>query len=450
MELCFWKHVSFLLLCVLLNFSTLTFSQEFPKYNCAENYTYNGPYQTNLNTLLSDLPSKIDEHGFYNFSFGEIPNEVHAIAMCRGDIEHEACRSCIQNATTKLTKICPNSKEAIGWYENCTLRYSNWSISGSLATEPTACLPNPNDTVSSLETFNQDLRELLDNLCTKATHGGDHWKFSSGNISAPDFSNIYGLVQCIPDLSTDECDRCLNDAIGNIKTCCYGKIGGRVLKPSCNLRYETDYRFFEYTSTDEPPPPSAPPETNDHNHEISRMLVIIGASFMGLLILSTLCIYKFLRKRKHKKPRKRVTTKDRTSDRDDISNASSLQYNFDTISIATNDFHDANKLGSGGFGTVYKGKLPNGLEIAVKRLSQNSRQGEQEFKNEVMLLAKLQHRNLVRLIGFCLEGTERLLIYEFVPNSSLDQFLFGVIKSFADCQRTYVSPRRFKASNYSS
>ncbi|XP_031392615.1 G-type lectin S-receptor-like serine/threonine-protein kinase SD1-1 isoform X4 [Punica granatum] len=95
------------------------------------------------------------------------------------------------------------------------------------------------------------------------------------------------------------------------------------------------------------------------------------------------------------------------------------------ISQATNNFSHYNKIGEGGFGPVYKGQLPNGQEIAAKRLSETSRQGLNEFKNEVMLIAKLQHRNLVKLLGCCIEGEERMLVYEYMPNGSLDTFIFG-------------------------
>ncbi|TYJ38926.1 hypothetical protein E1A91_A04G028700v1 [Gossypium mustelinum] len=100
-------------------------------------------------------------------------------------------------------------------------------------------------------------------------------------------------------------------------------------------------------------------------------------------------------------------------------------FSFDSVSLATDNFSSENKLGEGGFGPVYKGKLLNGQEIAVKRLSKRSGQGLEELKNETMLIAKLQHRNLVRLLGCCLEQGEKILIYEFMPNKSLDSFLFG-------------------------
>ncbi|RYQ96965.1 hypothetical protein Ahy_B08g092923 isoform C [Arachis hypogaea] len=99
-----------------------------------------------------------------------------------------------------------------------------------------------------------------------------------------------------------------------------------------------------------------------------------------------------------------------------------------TITSATSNFSSDNILGTGGFGSVYKGILEDGQEIAVKRLSQNSSQGLQEFKNEVMHIAKLQHRNLVKLLGCCIQAGERMLIYEFMHNKSLDFFIFGLIQ----------------------
>ncbi|CAO1948025.1 unnamed protein product [Urochloa humidicola] len=102
----------------------------------------------------------------------------------------------------------------------------------------------------------------------------------------------------------------------------------------------------------------------------------------------------------------------------------SLLYDLSTLRAATDNFSEENKLGEGGFGPVYKGTLQNGQDIAVKRLSATSQQGQLEMKNEVFLLAKLQHRNLVRLLGSCIEDHERILVYEFLTNSSLDKILF--------------------------
>uniref|UniRef100_K3ZTV2 non-specific serine/threonine protein kinase n=1 Tax=Setaria italica TaxID=4555 RepID=K3ZTV2_SETIT len=99
-------------------------------------------------------------------------------------------------------------------------------------------------------------------------------------------------------------------------------------------------------------------------------------------------------------------------------------YDFDQIADATDNFSDEHKLGQGGFGPVYKGELPGGLEIAIKRLSSCSVQGLMEFKNEIQLIAKLQHTNLVRLLGCCVQAEEKMLIYEYMHNRSLDFFIF--------------------------
>ncbi|KAJ6925647.1 G-type lectin S-receptor-like serine/threonine-protein kinase RKS1 [Populus alba x Populus x berolinensis] len=100
-------------------------------------------------------------------------------------------------------------------------------------------------------------------------------------------------------------------------------------------------------------------------------------------------------------------------------------FDLSVMAAVTNNFSDANKLGEGGFGSVYKGLLHDGKEIAVKRLAKYSGQGINEFRNEVELIAKLQHRNLVRILGCCIQGREKMLIYEYLPNKSLDSFIFN-------------------------
>ncbi|XP_043808357.1 G-type lectin S-receptor-like serine/threonine-protein kinase At1g61370 [Manihot esculenta] len=101
---------------------------------------------------------------------------------------------------------------------------------------------------------------------------------------------------------------------------------------------------------------------------------------------------------------------------------------FDGILVATNHFNLTNKLGQGGYGPVYKGRLQDGKDVAIKRLSSSSGQGVEEFKNEMTLISKLQHRNLVKLVGCCIEREEKILVYEFLSNKSLDTHLFDPIK----------------------
>ncbi|XP_021727271.1 putative receptor-like protein kinase At4g00960 isoform X2 [Chenopodium quinoa] len=100
------------------------------------------------------------------------------------------------------------------------------------------------------------------------------------------------------------------------------------------------------------------------------------------------------------------------------------QFSYETLIKATDKFHSSHKLGEGGFGPVFKGKLLDGREVAVKMLSQHSRQGQKEFINEAKLLARVQHRNVVNLLGYCTHGEDKLLVYEYVSNESVDKLLF--------------------------
>ncbi|KAG7964091.1 hypothetical protein I3843_09G150600 [Carya illinoinensis] len=134
-----------------------------------------------------------------------------------------------------------------------------------------------------------------------------------------------------------------------------------------------------------------------------------------------------------------ISSKNEYSSESNIDDLELPLFDFVTVVMATEHFSDKNKLGEGGFGSVYKGRLVEGQEIAVKRLSKTSGQGTEEFKNEVRLIARLQHRNLVRLLGCCVEVDEKMLIYEYMENRSLDSVLFDKAKrSLLDW------PRRFQ------
>ncbi|KZV20528.1 receptor kinase 3 isoform 1 [Dorcoceras hygrometricum] len=114
-------------------------------------------------------------------------------------------------------------------------------------------------------------------------------------------------------------------------------------------------------------------------------------------------------------------------------------FDINTISAATNNFSLANKIGAGGFGPVYEGELRNGQRIAVKRLSEFSSQGDEEFQNELTMTASLHHCNLVELLGCCTEGDERILVYEYMPNKSLNKFIFDRVP-----ERILSWDKRFK------
>ncbi|XP_077243461.1 cysteine-rich receptor-like protein kinase 15 isoform X1 [Tasmannia lanceolata] len=410
------------------------------------NYTSNSRYQINLNLLLTTLSSNATRTGFYNATIGQSPNTVNARARCRGDVTPVECGSCVDTASQDIIQVCPYMKSSIIFYHNCHLRYSNLRIS------PTDNSPRfhmwSNQNVSNPTRFNETLGNLMGKLISRALVASAPRNFAFGQLNSSSLQTVYGLVQCDPDLTGNECSGCLKGAVSEIPTCCGGKQGGIVVWPSCNLRYST-YSFFEAShvtpkqaplqpptplqpvAPPPPPPPPPPPSSNTtalgSNRNSSETIIAIVVPLVAVVVLlpAIICIWVLRKKAK-------------TTTADGKETIEFLQFSLPTIRAATENFAEANKLGQGGFGAVFKGRLSDGHEIAVKRLSRNSRQGVEEFKNEVALVAKLQHRNLVRLLGYCVEAEEKILVYEYVPNKSLDYFLFDPTKrAQLDWQKRY-------------
>ncbi|KAJ0764196.1 putative protein kinase RLK-Pelle-DLSV family [Helianthus annuus] len=146
-----------------------------------------------------------------------------------------------------------------------------------------------------------------------------------------------------------------------------------------------------------------------------------------LFMVAYACVKK--QKRLHRKERDRyaLDKKDNSVRIEDVDELPLLSLN--KIVKATDNFNINKKIGEGGFGPVYKGVLEDGQEVAVKRLSETSRQGIEEFKNEIVCIAKLQHRNLVKLLGYCNHRNELILVYEYMTNKSLDKYLFDETRS---------------------
>ncbi|VVA21669.1 PREDICTED: cysteine-rich, partial [Prunus dulcis] len=388
-------------------------------------FTPNSTFQSNLNRLLSTLSSNATRpSGFYNATASSSsPNDtVYGLFLCRGDVAADACKTCVSTATSEAVQRCPTEKQVIIWYDDCMLRYSNESFFSTAAESPGIFMWNTQNATEPTR-FNQVLATGMNDVVTEAANDADKFATSQGNVSG--LVSIYSLGQCTQDLSSADCNRCLTGAKAQFPNCCNGKLGARVLYPSCTVRYEV-YPFYLQNSTSAPqpspgalPPPPPPPPPPKGKSKIPTIVAIVVPIAVSVLLFVVGCCFVTRRARK-----KRSAAAEAPSGVNDISSVESLQFDFSTIVAATNNFSDDNKLGEGGFGQVYKGTLANGQEIAVKRLSKSSKQGVQEFKNEVALVAKLQHRNLVRLLGFCLEGEETILVYEYVPNRSLDYFLF--------------------------
>ncbi|KFK28721.1 hypothetical protein AALP_AA7G038500 [Arabis alpina] len=372
-----------------------------PDFNCENrgNFTVNSTFGGNLNRLVSSLSSLTPKpYGFYNLSSGDSSGEsAYAIGLCRREVKRADCLSCIQKAARNLTEQCSRTKQAVVWYTHCMFRYSNSTIYGRKETSPTMVLiGGENITSTTRVEYERARRLLLNRLKGIAAAGGPNRKYAQGKV----FPTFYGSVHCL-----------------------------RWFSPSCNFRFETA-QFYDLEADLEPDPPADSPaiqpaaktERTGKGKGGSKVVIAIVIPIV-LVALFAICLCLVL---KWKKNKSGLGTP--LSGSNSEMHTDSLLIDFETLKAATDNFSPENELGRGGFGAVYKGVFYNGQEIAVKRLSGTSGQGDIEFKNEILLLAKLQHRNLVRLLGFCIQGQERLLVYEYIKNASLDHFIFDLEK----------------------
>ncbi|KAL0845500.1 hypothetical protein Bca101_018746 [Brassica carinata] len=362
----------------------------------------NSAYDTNRRLVLSTLASQVSSrNGYYNVSVGEGPGQIYALGLCIPGTDPEVCSDCIQTASDGLLESCPNQTDSWDWRAEktlCFVRYSNISFFNLSDLEPTQADYDTGMYTGNVTTYTRVWNSFMESMITRVGQSPSRYLADvSPRIGERLDDNVYALMQCIPGISSKECEACLQENVRAYKRCCNGYIGGSVGKPVCFFQWD-GYAYLgafdafndthpKPTPPSRAPPPHAPPP--DGKKIATRAIVATVVSVVTFVVL--LAFGLVIWKRLHKKLKLQTD--------DDMTSPQSLQYDFATIEVATDKFSRNNKLGQGGFGEVYKGMLPNETEIAVKRLSRNSGQGTQEFKNEVVIVAKLQHKNLVRLHG---------------------------------------------------
>ncbi|CAA0393741.1 unnamed protein product [Arabidopsis thaliana] len=401
--------------------------------------SFNGNSSTfaqNRQKLFPTLADKvITNDGFYNASLGQDPDKVYALVTCARGYDQDACYNCVQSLTQNTLTDCRSRRDSFIWGGNddvtCLVRSSNQSTFGSVQLKPPVVWPSP-DTIESsknITLFKQQWEEMVNRTLEAATkaEGSSVLKYYKAEKAGfTEFPDVYMLMQCTPDLSSRDCKQCLGDCVMYFRKDYMGRKGGMASLPSCYFRWDL-YSFhnaFDNVTRVPAPPPRPHAQEKESCITVKKgksigyggiIAIVVVFTFINLLVfIGFIKVY----------ARRGKLNNVGSAEYSDSDGQFMLRFDLGMIVMATDDFSSENTLGQGGFGTVYKGTFPNGQEVAVKRLTKGSGQGDMEFKNEVSLLTRLQHKNLVKLLGFCNEGDEEILVYEFVPNSSLDHFIF--------------------------
>ncbi|KAI3816784.1 hypothetical protein L1987_16489 [Smallanthus sonchifolius] len=342
---------------------------------------------------------------------GTGPNKNYGLAECYGDLSSQDCILCYAQIRTSFPGCFPQNGGRI-YLDGCFMRLQNYSFFEEYT--------SPNDTTVCGNTtririlFQESTRRAVVNVVSRTLRNNDYFAREEMSLSGSN-NSVYVLAKCWKTLSPSSCRACLEDASISI-TQCLPWSEGRVLNTGCFMRY-SDTNFLNPV-----------PVTTTRSSSNKGRIIAIVASVVGSVTVITvaLMIVLYIRKRRYiQQKRKGSYDAEKLAK---ILNNSSLNFKYSTIEKATGNWDESNKLAQGGFGTVYKGVLTDGREIAVKRLFFNYKFNVADLYNEVNIISSVEHKNLVRLLGCSCSGSESVLIYEYLPNKSLDFFIFDEIK----------------------
>ncbi|TKY47328.1 Cysteine-rich receptor protein kinase 3 [Spatholobus suberectus] len=367
-------------------------------------------FYQNLNATLDDLRAQVSNQSrhFATAEEAKGANPVYAMFQCRNYLSKADCVACFAVATAQIGNCSAGANGARAIYDGCFLRYESNGFFDQ-TTLPGNSMLCGNQTAVGATAFNTTAQKVLNDLqiATPKITG-----FFAATKTLVAGGAIYAIAQCAETVTESGCLDCLTVGYNNIQIC-LPNTDGRAFDAGCFMRYSETAFFADNQTIDITP--------FLEQGGSSKKGAIIGGVVGGVgLVVILLALFAFLRR--YKKPKK--------VPRGDILGATELKgpvtYRYKDLKTATKNFSDENKLGEGGFGDVYKGTLKNGKVVAVKKLSlgQSGKMDEQ-FESEVKLICNVHHKNLVRLLGCCSKGQERILVYEYMANNSLDRFLFG-------------------------
>ncbi|KAI7753985.1 hypothetical protein M8C21_015550 [Ambrosia artemisiifolia] len=334
----------------------------------------------------------------------------YGLAQCYGDLSSQDCILCYAQIRTSFPGCYPRYGGRI-YLDGCFMRIHNYSFFDEY-TSPNDTMVCGNMTRKSVA-FQESTRQAVTNAVSGALRNVDYFAREEMLVSSPNDSEVYVLAECWKTLSPSSCRTCLENASMSI-TKCLPWSEGRVLNTGCFMRY-SDTNFLNPIQV-----------TRSSTNKVRIIAIVVSVVSTVAVITFALLIVLYIRKHRYiQHMRKGSYEADKLAK---ILNDTGLNFKYSTVEKATGYWDDSNKLGQGGFGAVYKGVLADGREIAVKRLFFNNKFRLSDFYNEVNIVSTVEHKNLVRLLGCSCSGPESILIYEYLPNKSLDHFIFDEIR----------------------